>query len=153
MIRIKKASVWKAFGGLGLLAAVMVAALLFAPAAGAQYDPCGDGYCDTTTENTDLCMIDCPCTDNGTADPGEGCGCRDVVCEDEKLTTACGTPCGEEGECPEGLACFRGVCWEDCACEGICPVLCVDDGGACTSDADCCSGYCGCGICYSGKTY
>lgn len=150
MIQIKKTTVWKALGGLGLLAAVMVAALLFAPAVGAQYSACGDGYCNTSTENTDTCMADCPCTDNGVADPGEGCGCRDVVCEDEKITSACGTLCDVTGECPEGLSCFEGVCWEDCACEGICdeeeempaPAVCLEIEEFCESDEECCSGFC-----------
>ena len=32
------------------------------------------------------------CVDNGVADPGEGCDCKDVVCEDESPASACGTP-------------------------------------------------------------
>ena len=144
MIHIRKATVWKALGGLGLLAAVMAAALLLIPAAGAQYEPCGDGTCDPTSENSDLCVIDCPCNDNGVADPGEGCGCRDVVCEGEKLRTACGTPCDVTGECPEGLSCFRGVCWEDCVCENRCgpAPACLANGASCTSDEECCSNVC-----------
>ena len=149
MIQIKKATMWKVFGGLALLVAVMAAALVLVPAAAATYDACGDGVCDPATENTDLCAADCECTDNGVAGPGEGCDCRDVVCATEKLRTACGTPCGAAGECPAGLACFQGVCWEDCLCEDICgpeeepaPAACLANGAECTGDAECCSGYC-----------
>jgi len=144
MIQIKKATMWKALGGLGLLAVVMLAALLVVPAVAATYDACGDGVCDPNSENTDLCAADCECTDNGVADPGEGCNCRDVVCADEKLRTACGTLCDETGVCPEGLACFRGVCWEDCLCEDICgpEPTCLANGAECTGGAECCSGRC-----------
>jgi len=150
MMRIKRATMWKALGGLGLLAAVMAAALLLVPAVAATYDACGDGVCDPNSENSDLCAADCSCTDNGVAGPGEGCNCRDVVCADEKLRTACGTLCDETGVCPEGLACFQGVCWEDCLCEDICgpeeepaPAACLANGAECTSDDECCEGECG----------
>ena len=148
MIQIKKATMWKALGGLGLLIAVMAAALVLVPAVAATYDACGDGVCDPTSENTDLCAADCECTDNGVASPGEGCNCRDVVCATEKPRTACGTPCGAAGECPAGLACFQGVCWEDCICENLCgqeapEPACLEIGEECTSDDECCEGECG----------
>lgn len=87
---------------------------------------CGDGVCDFTSENNDLCPEDCHCTDNGVEDPGEGCGCKDVICEGEALSSACGTPVGANGECPGILVDSGGVCWDRCECQGICG---EDDGG------------------------
>lgn len=105
-------------GGLLLIALLIV---LFGPispvgAAEPALEACGDGVCDPTQENNDLCPADCQCTDNGMVDPGEGCGCRDLVCEDEDVSTACGTPCGFRGACPEGLTCHNEVCWSPASC-------------------------------------
>ena len=58
------------------------------------------------------------CVDDGVARPGEGCDCKDVVCAStgEGPESACGTLC-PTNECPDGLACFRGVCWNASICE------------------------------------
>ncbi len=77
---------------------------------------CGDGWCDVTVENTDLCPEDCPCVDNGECEPGEGSSCADCG----PLESACGAPCGSTDDCRVGLSCFDGVCWDDCTCEGRC---------------------------------
>jgi hypothetical protein len=77
---------------------------------------CGDGYCDTATENTDLCPEDCPCVDDGVCAEGEGFVCLD--CGDP--TQACGAPCESSETCPSPLSCFNAVCWEACLCGGDC---------------------------------
>lgn len=81
---------------------------------------CGDLVCDAITENTDVCA-DCQCIDNGMVDPGEGCNCRDVVCQGEELVSSCGSPCSVSGLCGSGLACSGGVCWDAFICQGIVP--------------------------------
>ena len=83
---------------------------------------CGDAVC-ASTENSDLCAADCGCVDNGVADPGEGCGCKDVICEGEDPITACGTPCGEDGQCPDGLRCDNSAewCWDSVICAPLEP--------------------------------
>ena len=77
---------------------------------------CGNGICDTATENTDLCPEDCPCVNDGTCAEGEGFACLD--CGDP--TQACGSPCESSETCPSPLSCFNAVCWEACLCEGDC---------------------------------
>lgn len=79
-------------------------------------DECGDGYCNTETENSDLCPEDCPCRDNGECEAGEGFSCRD--CGD--TTGGCGAPCETSDDCPDELSCFNAVCWESCLCGGNC---------------------------------
>lgn len=76
---------------------------------------CGDGYCDTATENSDLCPEDCQCVDDGTCAPGEGAGCRDCG----ETAGGCGNPCTDDTQCAEGLSCV-GVCWHACTCGGDC---------------------------------
>jgi hypothetical protein len=79
---------------------------------------CGDGTCNPTCENSDLCPADCGCVDNGVKDPGEGCNCRDVVCEGEDPGTVCGGPCGAGGTCAAGLECTSaGICWSNTICQ------------------------------------
>lgn len=78
--------------------------------------PCGDGWCDVETENTDLCPEDCPCVDDDECSPGEGFSCADCG----EAESDCGAPCEESEDCIEGLACFRGICWDDCICENRC---------------------------------
>jgi hypothetical protein len=77
---------------------------------------CGDGFCDTTAENTDLCPEDCECVDNGACELGEGLNCAD--CGDP--VESCGVPCESSETCPEPLSCFDAVCWEACLCGGDC---------------------------------
>ena len=138
---------------LTLLALSILLALLLSPAVriALAREPgdeipagCGDGVCDPTIENNDLCPEDCQCTDNGVVDPGEGCGCKDVVCDYEPLSSACGTFAGENGECPsklqddgttKSLSEWYGVCWDACECEGKCTEEDEDDGdgdGSCS---------------------
>jgi hypothetical protein len=81
-----------------------------------EADACGDGFCNTTTENTDLCPEDCTCVDNGTCEPGEGFNCADCGNPAE----ACGSPCESSETCPSPLSCFNSVCWEACLCGGNC---------------------------------
>jgi hypothetical protein len=88
---------------------------------------CGDGTCDTTTENTDLCPEDCECVNDGECGLGEGLNCAD--CGDP--VEACGSPCEDSETCPDPLSCFDGACWEGC--------LCGDD---CGDEVECwCVGY------------
>jgi hypothetical protein len=111
-----------AYSYLCLAGALVVGAMtvLFgAPGVANAVEPvCGDGVCDPAGENSDLCHADCECVDDGVADPGEGCGCKDVICEDEAPITACGTPCGEDGQCPDGLQCDNTSqwCWDSVLC-------------------------------------
>jgi hypothetical protein len=115
---------WGAVPFLAGLVLVGAMTLLFgAPGVANAVGPvCGDGVCDPATENSDLCHTDCECTDNGVADPGEGCGCKDVICEGEDPITACGTPCGEQGECPDGFRCDKGMwCWDAVICAPLEP--------------------------------
>jgi hypothetical protein len=77
---------------------------------------CGDGHCDTATENSDLCPQDCPCVDDGHCAPGEGFNCAD--CGDP--TGACGVRCDSSDTCPDPLECFNAVCWDSCVCGGNC---------------------------------
>ena len=66
---------------IGLLLIGAMSVLFGGPGVANADEPvCGDGVCDPTTENSDLCEADCECVDNGIADPGEGCGCKDVIC-------------------------------------------------------------------------
>lgn len=88
---------------------------------------CGDGTC-SEGENSDLCGQDCQCNDNGVADPGEGCGCLDVVCDGEEITGVCGGPC-PAGQCAGGLSCLNGVCWDSTICGGGEPSDGGDDDG------------------------
>ena len=69
---------------------------------------CGNNVCDPN-ENSDICPNDCQCQDNGQVDPGEGCGCKDVVCQDEGQASACGSAC-PTGVCGNGLTCDQGFC-------------------------------------------
>ena len=78
---------------------------------------CGNGVCNAS-ENSDICPADCACIDNGVVDAGEGCGCRDVLCEGETSQFVCGSPCS--GSCGGGLSCLNGVCWDACLCDGVC---------------------------------
>jgi hypothetical protein len=103
----------------GLLLVGAMTVLFGAPeVVNADEPACGDGVCDPATENSDLCGADCECVDNGVVDPGEGCGCKDVLCEREDPLTACGTPCGPEGQCPDGLTCNNESqrCWDSVLC-------------------------------------
>jgi hypothetical protein len=106
---------------------------------------CGDYVCQAT-ENSDLCAVDCQCHDNGVADVGEGCGCKDVVCASlgEGPESACGTPCEETSTCPAGLACFRGTCWDGVICEGSAPDEDAPGSKGCTPGAP------SCGACVAG---
>lgn len=122
---LKKAAI--ILGGLILLSLLVFAVGPVALADDAEM-ACGDGVCDTSRENNDLCPEDCHCNDNGIVDPGEGCGCKDMICEDETVASACGTFVGENGECPGDLVDFGGVCWDRCTCQGICSE--ADEGGA-----------------------
>ncbi len=79
-------------------------------------DGCGDGYCNTAVENTDLCPDDCVCVDDGQCSPSEGANCMD--CGDP--AGACGARCATSDTCPDPLSCFNGVCWEACLCGGNC---------------------------------
>jgi hypothetical protein len=93
---------------------------------------CGDGRCDPTCENSDLCPSDCGCVDNGVKDPGEGCNCRDVVCPGEDAGTYCGAPCGAGGACAAGFECTSGgICWSSSICNQPEPPP-DDGGGSCT---------------------
>jgi hypothetical protein len=94
---------------------------------------CGDGYCDTTLENTDLCPEDCPCLDNGVCEPGEGFACAD--CGEPRST--CGTPCESSDDCPDPLSCFNAVCWEACLCGGDCGGGGGGCANTCVGDRDC----------------
>jgi hypothetical protein len=108
----------------GLLLVGVMAFLFGVPGvANADGAVCGDAVCDPATENSDLCHADCECVDNGVTDPGEGCGCKDVICEGEDPVTACGTPCGEQGQCPDGLSCDNtgGQCWDSAICAPLEP--------------------------------
>ena len=115
---------------------------------------CGDGVCQAT-ENSDLCIADCECHDNGIADPGEGCGCKDVVCASlgEGPKSACGTPCNETYYCPEGLSCYKGTCWNGFLCAGDTGVEEESGGGgggSCTPGPVTCSCYGGYNYCSDG---
>jgi hypothetical protein len=81
---------------------------------------CGDGYCDTLSENTDICPADCSCVDDGYCLPGEGTNCGDC----QTLGGGCGAPCTSSEQCQvvDGvqLSCFDSVCWESCTCGGNC---------------------------------
>jgi hypothetical protein len=108
----------------GLLVVGAMSVLFGAPGVANAYEPvCGDAVCDPATENSDLCHADCECVDNGVADTSEGCGCKDMICEGEDPITACGTPCGEEGQCPDGLRCDNTGewCWDSVICAPLEP--------------------------------
>lgn len=100
---------------------------------------CGDGTCDTESENSDLCPEDCPCVDDGECAPGEGFNCLDCG----EPADSCGAPCEDSDDCAGDLSCFSGACWEDCICEGDCGGEDDDDGSGgescttCTTDTDC----------------
>lgn len=89
---------------------------------------CGNGACDAECENSDLCLEDCPCADDGVCSPGEGFGCRDCIGPGENSASACGSPC--QDSCEGELSCEDGVCWDPCTCGGSCgddddcPVVC-----------------------------
>jgi hypothetical protein len=124
MAEKRKRVLWGAVPFLaGLLVVGAMTFLFGAPrVANANGSTCGDAVCDPATENSDLCHEDCECVDNGVADPGEGCGCKDVICEGEDPITACGTPCGEEGQCPDGFRCDKGEwCWDSVICAPLEP--------------------------------
>jgi hypothetical protein len=87
---------------------------------------CGDGICNTMTENTDLCPDDCECVDDGECSPGEGFNCLD--CGD--VSRYCGQSCTSSEDCRGILSCFEGVCWETCACTGQCDQEGESGGGA-----------------------
>lgn len=80
---------------------------------------CGDGICNTATENSDLCEADCPCIDDGVCGPGEGIGCRDCIGPGEEAVSGCGSPC-PGGSCEGELTCSDGICWDACICGGDC---------------------------------
>jgi lysophospholipase L1-like esterase len=105
---------------------------------------CTDGIdndCDTYTDCDDSdCDDDPACAEpycgDGTCDPDEDqCNCP----ED------CGTPPSTETSCTDGIDndCDTYTDCDDSDCDGdpACPD-CVEKGGACTADADCCSGDC-----------
>jgi hypothetical protein len=121
---IKKSTLKKAGAILGGLFLISLFVLVAGPviSVDAAEDTCGNGVCDLSTENNDLCPEDCQCIDNGVEDPGEGCNCKDVICdgEGEDSGSACGTYVGPDGECPGNLVNSGGVCWDRCECEGIC---------------------------------
>ncbi len=164
MITLRKPTLRKiAFLIVGLL--ITALGLAFSPVFDVlAVDTCGNGVCDRT-ENSDSCLADCNCVDNGIVDPGEGCSCKDAVCEGEGLITACGTHCGPNGECPGGLVCANGdVCWDGEVCAPLKPVVqppsskdknegggpaCLPDGSPCEPEDTCCSGVCD-GICFPG---
>ncbi len=119
---IKRTSLKKAGIIIGSLLLIGLFVFITGPmvSVNAAVDACGDGICDTDSENNDLCPEDCQCIDNGVEDPGEGCGCKDVICEGEAIRSACGTPVGADGECPGNLVDSGGICWSRCECQGIC---------------------------------
>ena len=127
---IKKSTLKKAgaiFGGLLLISLfVLVAGPMVAVEA--AEDTCGNGVCDLGTENNDLCPEDCQCIDNGVEDPGEGCGCKDVLCEGEAPESACGSPCEEGDTCGNGLRCEGGACWDATICAPLEPKPVVSHG-------------------------
>jgi len=103
---------------------------------------CTDGIdndCDTDVDCDDSdCIGDpaCPTCGDGTCDPGEDqCNCP----ED------CGTPPSTETSCDDGVDndCDNDTDCDDADCDGdpACPD-CVPKNGACTDNADCCSGNC-----------
>jgi lysophospholipase L1-like esterase len=103
---------------------------------------CTDGIdndCDNDTDCDDSdCLGDpaCPYCGDGTCDPGEDqCNCA----------LDCGTPPSTETSCDDGIDndCDTDTDCDDSDCEGdpACPD-CVEKGGACTDNADCCSGDC-----------
>lgn len=115
-------------------------------------EACGNGVCDTGCENSDLCGDDCSCEDNALCEPGEGCGCRDCICDGENEDDLCGVRC-PSGECSGGMSCV-GRCWDPCLCAGRCGPrpepeppgpTCVYETWRCTSDPDCGGGYGVCG--------
>jgi hypothetical protein len=132
---------------------------------------CGDGHCycvgECCPEECDTCEVDCGAcpTDFGCAVDhcGDGeCNCEETVetcSEDCPLDGTpfggdCGAPCEDSEDCLEGLACFAGVCWEDCACEGRCGPDEPGDGPSCQecshdAECNCAAGYCenGCCVC------
>ena len=72
MIVIRKSTAKK----IGIISAMLVLTALcmalFIPGGiSAAQDSCGNGVCDYATENSDLCLDDCECTDNGVVDLGE----------------------------------------------------------------------------------
>jgi hypothetical protein len=77
------------------------------PGGGDQGCTCGDGYCNPSCENADLCNQDCPCVDNGICEAGETPRCKD--CSNEP-GAQCGVPC-PSGVCGAGLDCQSGICW------------------------------------------
>jgi hypothetical protein len=100
----------------------LVLMLLVAPRlAFAQDDgTCGDGVCDPTRENSDLCKLDCACDDNGWAEAFEGCGCRDKVCAGEDIRDRCGVV-AKLGTCEEPFMEHEGVCWNAEICQWEAP--------------------------------
>ncbi len=62
---------------------------------------CGDGVCDPT-ENTQSCMQDCACDEDGTCDADQGetavlcpadCSCGDGICDDSESAITCSADC------------------------------------------------------------
>ena len=103
---------------------------------------CDDGIdedCDNYTDCDDSdCLGDpaCPTCGDANCDPGEDqCNCPDD----------CGTPPSTETSCTDGVDndCDNYTDCDDSDCDGdpACPD-CVAKGGACTDNADCCSGNC-----------
>jgi hypothetical protein len=111
---------------------------------------CGDGWCDVSVENSDLCPEDCECVDNGECEPGEGLNCAD--CGEPEA--ACGAPCQSTDDCREGLSCFNGACWDDCICESRCGEEPGQEPGSsctpCQGDPECHSDRCPKGHCVDG---
>lgn len=126
---------------------------------------CGNGRCDTATENSDICPADCSCRDNGTCEAGEGAGCRDCG----SSAGSCGAPCSSSATCGGGLSCAGGVCWDACQCQGQCggtggtggqpiPTSGPECGtcgvGGCgwylCASGNCSSGWADCYLCYNG---
>ena len=97
-----------------------------------------DEDCDDVTDCDDTdCISDpaCPSCGDGTCDPGEDqCNC----------SADCGFPPAKETNCADGIDedcdtytdCDDSDCDLDPACD------CAPKGGACTDNADCCSGNC-----------
>ncbi|UCD03602.1 MAG: S8 family serine peptidase [Candidatus Woesearchaeota archaeon] len=84
---------------------------------------CGDGTCEGA-EDVNYCFVDCGCTSDADCNDGESCTtdvCNAGVCENTWPSCGisdgcCGPTCdpGNDPDCPDCSACFKGVCDGSC---------------------------------------
>jgi hypothetical protein len=101
--------------------------------------PDGREYCLPTDLGVDRCFVTGMC-----AVEGDSCQNGSDCCSGVCTNNVCGAlVCIPDGQpCAFTDQCCNGVCVPDVNGNLVCNPNCVPDLGACTTDADCCGGYC-----------